>query len=300
MVACAAPGTVSLVTRVHAARRPAPVLQLDDRHLSEVYSLLDDDPLINAVLASRLLAAPTLTEALAGGSLLGIHDGTVLRAATYSGGNLLPVGGGEPEWRELAGLLSGRRRMCTSIVGPADAVHTMWDVLEPAWGPARAVRARQPLLAIGAEGPRVTGDPAVRPVLESELELYLPAAVAMFTEELGVSPLASVSLAAYRRRVAGLIQARRAFAAFDRHGTVVFKADIGAVSRHTCQLQGVWVRPELRGRGLGTAALATVINFALQLAPTVSLYVNDYNERARRVYRRLGMYEVATLATVLF
>jgi predicted GNAT family acetyltransferase len=32
----------------------------------------------------------------------------------------------------------------------------------------------------------------------------------------------------------------------------------------------------------------------------VSLYVNDYNVAARRLYDRLGMRQVGTLRTVLF
>ena len=91
----------------------------------------------------------------------------------------------------------------------------------------------------------------------------------------------------------------RAFAGYDFRGQVTFKAEIGAVSRHTCQIQGVWVRPDLRNRGLGTAGLATVMRHALELAPTVSLYVNDYNAAARRMYARLGMRQVGTLTTVL-
>ena len=81
---------------------------------------------------------------------------------------------------------------------------------------------------------------------------------------------------------------------------MAFKADIGALSAQTCQVQGVWVRPDLRGRGLGTAALAGVLHYALRLAPTASLYVNDFNAAARRMYAKLGMRQAATLATVLF
>jgi hypothetical protein len=60
------------------------------------------------------------------------------------------------------------------------------------------------------------------------------------------------------------------------------------------------VRPELRGRGISAPALAAVVQHALTLAPTVSLYVNDFNTAARRLYERLGMRQVAELSTVLF
>jgi len=39
---------------------------------------------------------------------------------------------------------------------------------------------------------------------------------------------------------------------------VMFKAEIGAVTPQACQVQGVWVRPELRGRGLAVAGMAAV------------------------------------------
>jgi predicted GNAT family acetyltransferase len=84
-------------------------------------------------------------------------------------------------------------------------------------------------------------------------------------------------------------------------GEVVFKAELGAVSNHACQVQGVWVRPDRRGRGLATAGVAAVLADALvTTAPVVSLYVNDYNVAARAVYARCGFAQVGTFATVLF
>jgi predicted GNAT family acetyltransferase len=176
----------------------------------------------------------------------------------------------------------------------------MWPALAPTWGPPRAVRSRQPLLLLDRVDGLPGGDPRVRPIRADEVERYLPAAAAMFTEELEISPYAASRIGDYRRRIVALIAQRRAFGIVDDYGAVIFKADIGAVSGATCQLQGVWVRPDLRGRGLGGAALAAVLRHALTLAPSVSLYVNDYNVAARRMYDRLGLREVATLSTILF
>jgi uncharacterized protein len=82
---------------------------------------------------------------------------------------------------------------------------------------------------------------------------------------------------------------------------VVFKAELAVITPQTAQVQGVWVTPEWRGRGMATAAMAAVVRDVLRrVAPTVSLYVNHYNVPARRVYARCGFRTVGTFATVLF
>jgi predicted GNAT family acetyltransferase len=197
---------------------------------------------------------------------------------------------------DLAGL---NPRTCSSLVGTADAVLDLWSRLAPAWGRARDVRPCQPLLATRAV-PVVDPDPEVRLVRPAEFGALYPAAVAMYAEEVGVSPVQDGGDRAYRERVAELVRARRAYARFV-DGRVVFKAELAAVTRHTAQIQGVWVAPEWRGRGLATRGMAALVGDALRrIAPTVSLYVNDYNHAARTVYGRCGFRRVGTFATVLF
>ena len=269
---------------------------------AELDHLVAADPLGNAVVAARLAAARSLDPARIGGVLLGSRDGAgMLTGAAFNGGNLIPIGGTEADWTALARQVAGVRRVCTSIVGPHEAVTALWSELEPCWGPARAIRERQPLLAIGRTDPRpVHPDRRLRVMHPDELERYLPAAAAMFTEELGISPFAGHHGGSYRQRVETLLANGRAFGIVDGDGQMVFKADIGALTRDTCQLHGVWVRRDLRGQGIGTRALAGVLEHALRLAPTASLYVNDYNQPARRMYATLGLHQVCLLKTVLF
>jgi predicted GNAT family acetyltransferase len=297
--ACRRPVASLDVTALHPGlRQRTRVAVLDDSALREFTLLADADPVVNAVVSARVRAAASLVPVRLGGRMIGARQGDDLVGACYAGGSLVPVGGDTETWQALARYVARRPRGCTSIVGLADTVAAIWPLLARTWAPARSIRPNQPLLVL--DGPVPTrSDPAVRPARSNELERYLPAATAMFTEELGVSPHVAPGSAAYRTRVSELIDARRAFASFDFRGQVTFKAEIAAVSPHTCQIQGVWVRPDLRGRGIGTASLATVLSYALELAPTVSLYVNDYNTPARRLYARLGMRQVATLATVL-
>lgn len=292
------------------ALRPAPhggaspaiarATELNDADLPALVRLLDADPIVNAVISARVRTASSLASGALGGQLLGVRRNGELVAACYNGGNLITIGDHEDPaaWTALAGAVVRRPRRATAIVGRREPVAAVWQVLVAGWPRPRAVRHAQPLLMID-QPPVNAGNPNVRPADLGDLDRYLSAAAAMFTEELEVSPHVSPGTAPFRARIAELLRGGRAFAAFDFRGQVTFKADIGAVTPHTCQIQGVWVRPDLRGRGLGTACLASVLRHALTLAPTVSLYVNDFNRQARRVYEKLGMHQLATLSTVL-
>jgi predicted GNAT family acetyltransferase len=79
-----------------------------------------------------------------------------------------------------------------------------------------------------------------------------------------------------------------------------FFCNVGAWSPQTAQLQGIWTPPALRGRGLATAALAAVCRTLLNVVPTLSLYVNDFNAPAVALYRRLGFRDAGELQTLLF
>lgn len=292
------PSNVITVTALHSRIQPDAVTALSDGQLPALRALLDADPYVNAMVASRVGVTRTLAPGRLGGTMLGVTGSDGLRAACYDGGNLIPIGGDAASWDALATQVAQRPRACTSVVGRAEAVEVMWSRLSGTWGPARSVRSSQPLLLLDRP-PLVPTDPRVRLAEPLDFNGYLLAATQMFTEELGVEPRVAPGVEAFRARVAELIRRRRAFVVCDADGQIEFKAEIGAVSAHTAQLQGVWVRPDLRGRGIGTAAVASVCAHALALAPTVSLYVNDYNVPALRLYSRLGMRRVATLATVL-
>ncbi|MGH8776758.1 MAG: GNAT family N-acetyltransferase [Jiangellaceae bacterium] len=276
----------------------AGVRTLGPPDLAAALSVLDENPVVNVFVASRVHASGLAAGRL-GGELWGYRSSGPLASLCYSGANLVPVSAGSAALRSFADLAARRGRRCSSMVGPAEAVLAMWDLLRPVWGPAREIRASQPVLALGSD-PRIPPDAQVRQVRPDEVDRLWPASVAMFTEEVGVSPVGSDGGAYYRARVTELVASGRAFARFE-NGEVLFKAEIGAVSPDACQVQGVWVRPDRRGEGLSAAGLAAVVRHALcDVAPVVTLYVNDYNAAARSAYRRVGFHEVGTFATVLF
>jgi hypothetical protein len=279
------------------SRSVSDIRTLDDGHLPALRDLLRADPFVNAVVAARVEAVGSLDADRLGGEMIGIAGDE--DCACFWGGALLPVGGDPTSWTQFAQHLAARPRLCASIIARVEAIEVMWPVLTRSWGPARILRSAQPLLVIDQLSD-IAPDPLVRTARVDELDRYLPAAAAMFTEELEASAYRNGGRAAYRNRLQQLILARRAFVRFDAAGEVMFKAEFAAVSSQTCQIQGIWVRPDLRGRGLGTAGIAALIQYGLKQAPTVSLYVNDFNTRARQVYDRLGMQQDCVLASVLF
>jgi uncharacterized protein len=271
---------------------------LTDHDRDEVLALCDRDPVANVFVASRVRATG-LDPVRLGGQLWGYTDGGELTALCYSGANLVPVEAGPDAIEAFAHRARMQGRRCSSIVGPAAAVGKLWSLLAPSWGAPRDVRPVQPVMAISGPSP-VEPDPMVREVRPGELDVVLPSCVAMFTEEVGVSPIGPDGGVAYRARMADLIAGGRSLARIEPGGRVLFKAEIGAVTPAACQVQGVWVPPDARGHGHASRGMAAVVQAALRMAPVVSLYVNDYNVPARAAYRRAGFADVGTFMSVLF
>ncbi|NLG47074.1 GNAT family N-acetyltransferase [Gordonia sp. (in: high G+C Gram-positive bacteria)] len=255
---------------------------------------LDVDPVASCMVAARVEAYGLSPRFLGGELWTNSNPGSSL---AFSGANLMPLIGGLADLDLFAGRAVDGPRVCSSVVGSADLVLPLWDRLAPEWGPPREIRDDQPLLALNGY-PTIATDPAVGLVTMADLDAYFPAAVEMFIGEVGVDPCAGDGGRSYRRRLAALISARRVFARFEGE-RVVFKAEIGSMSRKAGQIQGVWVDPEFRGRGLGAVGTAAVAAAIARQGRIASLYVNAFNTAARRTYEQVGFREVGTFATVL-
>jgi predicted GNAT family acetyltransferase len=178
-------------------------------------------------------------------------------------------------------------------------VQPFWSCVGGAWGEPRDARWDQRHLVIDTD-PLVAPDPAVRVTARSDLDSLYPACVAMYTEEVGVSPELGGGSELYRTRVVQLISRGWSFARFDR-GELVFKAEVACATPDAAQIQGVWVAPHRRGEGLAVAGMAAVVSLVrARISPAVSLYVNEWNAPARRAYEHVGFRETTRFATVMF
>lgn len=267
---------------------------LGSRDSSAVSRVLNSDPIATCMVAARFESHGIEPRMLGGEMWTADSADTSL---CFSGANLIPLRGSAAHMDFFADRATSGARVCSSIVGDAELALTLWERANPIWGPAREVRPVQPLMALSGP-PAVAPDPQVRRVTHDDLDAYLPAAVEMFIGEVGVDPCAGDGGHSYRRRLTSLIAARRVFARFE-HGEVVFKAEIGSMSRTVGQIQGVWVDPRMRGRGYGASGTAAVAAAIAACGRIPSLYVNSFNLPALAIYERIGFTQVGTFATIL-
>lgn len=265
--------------------------------LPEALDLLTSDPVTNLFVTARVRQFG-LDPFRLGCEVWGYESRGRLVSLCHAGSNLVPIG--DPVALDAFVEKVGPRRRASSIMGDAELTMDFWTRLSKRWGTvweaARDVRAHQPLMLIDHPASGATDDRVHRVEL-GDLVIYFEAAVKMYTEEVGVSPLDPTR--SYEGYVRRLITEGRAFGIVE-NGRVIYKSDIGSAAGSICQVQGVWLDPELRGRGLSEPAMARVVELCQEHFPVVSLYVNDFNVRARRLYEGIGFRTVGELATVLF
>lgn len=272
--------------------RPVSVGEFDD-----ALAMCATDRAANVFLAARIIDGAARQQP---GSLLGHYRGGLLAGLAWVAANIVPVGLDEDGAAAIAQRISRLRRASASIFGASDQVKLLWEHLPPTWAPPRSMRMHQPLMVTRTR-PRTLGlacDPRVRRARLDEVDMVLPAAAQMFTEEIGCPPYQG-SDRGYRSGVIALIRRGHTFVRVD-DDEVVFKADIGSLGLGCAQVQGVWVHPRLRGQGLAAPAMAAVVELILDgLADEVTLYVNDYNTPARAAYVHCGFREVGSFSTIL-
>ena len=104
--------------------------------------------------------------------------------------------------------------------------------------------------------------------------------------ESGVNPLEK-DREGYLKRVMRRIEQGRTWVVFDE-GKMVFKADIVAETSEVKYLEGVYVNPENRGRGIGANCLSQLSRVLLEEAKHVCLLSNVDFQQAHHAYLNAG------------
>jgi hypothetical protein len=225
-------------------------------------------------------------------------DASGVRGVGFFGNEIL-LSGDEATAQAFADFAAGfRRNGQRMIVGPQATVASFWPRIAAGRIPPRIVRERQLVMRVERESLRPSSLPVrVRLARPAEASIVAENSAQMIVGELGYDPRKA------RAEFSGGIRemiARERWWVGEYDGRLCFFCSVGAWCRETAQLQGVWSPPDLRGRGLATASLTAICEKLLDFSPSLSLFVNDFNESAIAMYRRVGFSYVADYQSLIF
>jgi RimJ/RimL family protein N-acetyltransferase len=226
-----------------------------------------------------------------------LESGGVVRGVAFFGRQVVLAADDDDVLDAFAEIAPGYRfeRM---VVGPRTVVERYWERVRKWHAPPRRVRESQPVLVVDRASLSHCSDGVrVRTAHPDEWQIVAQNSAKMIEHELEYDPR-SVT-AEFNANVRIMID-RGLWWVGEQDGELCFFCNAGPRSAHTLQLQGIWTPEHLRGRGLATRALAGICEQLLRDVPSLSLYVNDFNENALRLYERVGFRRTGELSTLLF
>ncbi|MFZ9308839.1 MAG: GNAT family N-acetyltransferase [Candidatus Nanopelagicales bacterium] len=261
-----------------------------DRPLIERF--LRDKMDVYVFVAERLLKHPS-EESIA----LAILDGDSISSMLYLSGNVVPISLSPDTAEIFTKTAYVKYAQIASIVGIDQDVNCFWKALSVS-DESRSIqnlRAYQPYMVLD-ETRELPSNPTLRYIELYDFEQYFDASYSMFIGEVGRAP---INLDNYKSRLYEQIMKKRCIGYFDEYGTLRFKVDIPICYENVCQVQGVWLHPEWRGKAKSSALFAEAISVIQRdIAPRITLYVNDFNIPALKLYQSLGFKEIARYSTI--
>lgn len=136
----------------------------------------------------------------------------------------------------------------------------------------------------------------VRLAEASELEQIAHAHDETAFIESGSSPLQK-DRAGFLKRCLKRIEQKRTFVVFE-NGRLVFKADIAAETSDVVYLEGIYVAPEYRGRGVASSCLASLGLQLVERVENVCLLSNVEFKNAHRSFAKAGFKNTDSCQTI--
>lgn len=260
---------------------------LERTDTAETLELLRARPLQNVYL-DHLVRLGAL------GSLPGFHgffrggrlEGVMLIAA--SGGTCLEVRACEAHaaFADAAWASPVRPR---HIVGPEDVTRPFWEAYAR-HGPVPAWERREPVYVIERAGReaalRAAAGAGLAPARLRDLDELVENSAQQYLEDLKVDRRGE-DPAGFRERHRLEVRDGRWWVLRERGG-IAFQVHVGPQNDAAVQIGGVFTPPPLRGRGFATRGVGAVSALLLLELPAVTLFCDEDNARARRVYERVG------------
>jgi ribosomal protein S18 acetylase RimI-like enzyme len=126
----------------------------------------------------------------------------------------------------------------------------------------------------------------LRPATQEDLEHVVGAQASMALETSGVDPLAKDPVG-FRERYLRRIEKGRVWVLI-KNDRLVFKTDVIADTPEATYIEGVYVSPEERGKGVGRNCVSALGRIFLQRTKAIYLFVEQENTHTQAFYLNLG------------
>jgi ribosomal protein S18 acetylase RimI-like enzyme len=171
------------------------------------------------------------------------------------------------------------------LMGEHNAVERFWkyyaanDASPRLVCPITFLQRREPF----AEQANVEG---LRLATGEDLEQVVRAQASMAFETSGVDPLKKDPVG-FRQRYLRRIDKKRVWVVI-QHGRLIFKTDVIADTPQASYIEGVYVRPDERGKGVGHRYVTALGRILLERSNAIYLFVESKDTRAKSFYSKLG------------
>lgn len=257
------------------------VIQLTEEDRNEVLAFLAERP-IHTVCLAGFIRDNGLVSPHNRGTFYGCRNSEGRLEGVALIGHATLIDARSARAMQEFGLVAQTHTSTHMIMGEVDAVEQFWSHYADEGQEMR--RACRELLFELRQAMEVPEEVRVlRRANLSDLDQIVPVQAAMAEFESGLNPF-EVDPEGFRARCARRIDMGRTWV-LEQNGRLVFKADIQADTPDVIYLEGVWVAPAERGKGLGRKCIRQLCRDLLTRSKSICLLVNEDNTRAHTFYR---------------
>jgi uncharacterized protein len=217
------------------------------------------------------------------GQFFGYYEDDILLGVALLGHSIVILGN-DTSLQYFAQAAIESKVECQVIFGPHNQVEKYAIHLEKLGRQTRLVRKHQWLIC---KSPVLSLKQLhLRRAAMEELDTLAEIHAEMVFEASGIDPHTQ-DWQGFRSRVAERIQRGRVWVKFEE-GQIVFKVDVVYQTKSACYIEGFWVRPEHRGKGLATNCVSELIHRLFRKGSVACLVAAPDEKSAGRVYEKVG------------
>lgn len=278
-------GTVaSVFNDSSSGKQSAVVLPLTESERAEALAFLSARPLHTVCMSSYILDNGVVSPLNRGAFYACRNIEGVLEGVGLIGHATLIEAQNEAALRAFAGL---KQQYSASkfIRGEQEMIDRFWRYYSE-YGHTPRMLCRELLLEQRSAQKVAGASPELIPADPGDLEDIVAINAMMVQAECGINPLEK-DPEGFRQRIARRIEKKR-FLVWKKSGKLVFKADVFAETPEVSYLEGIYVDPQMRGKGHGSRCLSRLGHLLLERSQSTCLLVNKQNKSLTEFYCRAG------------